>query len=254
MYYSALRPAEAVDLTLDEIDLPEAGTGGEWGWLFPGDSAPAVGSDWTGNGKRRESRELKHRARHAIRKVPIPPPLVALLRHHLAEHGVSQDGLLFVGKRGGPLSESVYGRLWQKARASALSTAGAASPLAERPYDLRHACVSTWLNAGVPAPQVAERAGHSVHVLLRVYAKCLVGQDAVARQLIVDALVSRREADCRRRVYDASTRRAPLMTMSSRTERKRPFTAFPLVKGLFLLVWQVQGSNLHRLNRRFYSA
>jgi hypothetical protein len=27
------------------------------------------------------------------------------------------------------------------------------SPLAARPYDLRHACVSTWLNAGVPATQ-----------------------------------------------------------------------------------------------------
>ena len=40
-----------------------------------------------------------------------------------------------------------------------------------RPYNLRHAAVSLWLNAGVPATQVAERAGHSVEVLLRVYAK-----------------------------------------------------------------------------------
>jgi hypothetical protein len=31
--------------------------------------------------------------------------------------------------------------------------------------------VSLWLNAGVPAPEVAERAGHSVDVLLKVYAK-----------------------------------------------------------------------------------
>ncbi|SEL57771.1 hypothetical protein SAMN05660976_02883 [Nonomuraea pusilla] len=43
------------------------------------------------------------------------------------------------------------------------------------------------------------------------------------------------------------------MTMDGRTQRERPFTAFPLVKGLFLLVWQVQGSNLRRLSRRFYS-
>jgi len=33
--------------------------------------------------------------------------------------------------------------------------------------------VSLWLDAGVPATEVAERAGHSVQVLLRVYAKCL---------------------------------------------------------------------------------
>lgn len=188
MYYSALRPAETVALTADEVDLPEAGKADEWGWFLLGDSAPAVGADWTGNGKRRESRELKHRARKAVRPVPIPPPLVVILRTHLTRHGVSPDGHLFVGERGGPLSESVYGRVWQKARTAALSEAETASPLAERPYDLRHACVSTWLNAGVPATQVAEWAGHSVNVLLRVYAKCIVGQDEQARKLIAEAL------------------------------------------------------------------
>lgn len=71
---------------------------------------------------------------------------------------------------------------------AALSKAQAASPLARRPYDLRHAAVSLWLNAGVPATQVAEWAGHSVNVLLRVYAKCLDGQDAAARRRIEAAL------------------------------------------------------------------
>jgi hypothetical protein len=42
--------------------------------------------------------------------------------------------------------------------------------LARRPYDLRHACLSTWLNGGVPPTQVAEWAGHGVDVLLRIYA------------------------------------------------------------------------------------
>ena len=63
-----------------------------------------------------------------------------------------------------------------------------ASPLAKRPYDLRHAAVSLWLNAGVPPTQVAEWAGHSVNVLLRVYAKCVYGQDEVARIRIEAAL------------------------------------------------------------------
>ena len=43
----------------------------------------------------------------------------------------------------------------------ALTTAEQASPLARRPYDLRHACLSTWLNGGVYPTQVAEWAGHS---------------------------------------------------------------------------------------------
>ena len=38
--------------------------------------------------------------------------------------------------------------------------------------------------AGVPAPQVAEWARHSVEVLLRVYAKCIAGQQDEAKRRI----------------------------------------------------------------------
>jgi integrase len=75
-----------------------------------------------------------------------------------------------------------------KARRDALSAAEAASPLAGRVYDLRHACVSTWLNGGIPPAQVAEWAGHSVAILLKIYAKCLDGQDAISKRRIEEAL------------------------------------------------------------------
>ena len=65
----------------------------------------------------------------------------------------------------------------------------AASPLARRPYDLRHACLSTWLNGGVYPTQVAEWAGHSVDVLLRIYAKCIEGQYELAKRRISEALL-----------------------------------------------------------------
>ncbi len=79
-------------------------------------------------------------------------------------------------------------RAWHHARSVALSEREAASLLARRPYDLRHACLSTWLNAGVAPAQVAEWAGHSVEVLLRVYAKCVVGDDQIALTRIEAAL------------------------------------------------------------------
>ncbi|QUQ71178.1 hypothetical protein [Kutzneria sp. CA-103260] len=63
-----------------------------------------------------------------------------------------------------------------------------AGPLAKSPYDLRHAAVSTWLNAGVPATDVAEWAGHSVEVLLKIYAKCLDGGAVAAQQRVQAAL------------------------------------------------------------------
>ena len=82
------------------------------------------------------------------------------------------------------LWESTYHRVWRKARQAALTAEEYASPLARRPYDLRHAAVLTWLNAGVPATQVAEWAGQSVAVMLQIYAKCLSGQEERARKPI----------------------------------------------------------------------
>jgi len=90
--------------------------------------------------------------------------------------------------RGGELPTITYRWAWSKARQTALSAAEHASPIARRPYDLRHACVSTWLNGGVYPTQVAEWAGHGVYVLLRIYAKCVVGQDELAKRRIVEAL------------------------------------------------------------------
>ncbi len=120
--------------------------------------------------------------------MPCPPVLTKLLHEHIEQFGTGPNGRLFRGVRGGELSESTYSRVWRQARQQALPAEQVASPLARRPYDLRHAAVSTWLNGGVPATQVAEWAGHSVAVLLQVYAKCLVGQEDAARRRIEQAL------------------------------------------------------------------
>ncbi len=48
--------------------------------------------------------------------------------------------------------------------------------------------VSQWLNSGVPAPEVAARAGHSVEVLLKIYAKCIDGQEAEMNERIMKSL------------------------------------------------------------------
>jgi integrase len=134
-----------------------------------------------------ERRHLKHRAANEVRQVPISPALGKLLRKHIAEYGTAPDGRLFRGEGGGLLSDTVYGRIWEKARQAALTPAEEASPLAERPYDLRHARLSTWLNVGVAPAQVAEWAGNSVPVLLRVYAKCLTDSEQTALRRLEQA-------------------------------------------------------------------
>jgi hypothetical protein len=55
-----------------------------------------------------------------------------------------------------------------------------ASPLAKRPYDLRHAYLSAWLNAGVEPARVAQWAGNSLRVVLHTYAKCFDGGEQAA--------------------------------------------------------------------------
>jgi integrase len=172
IYYSAARPAEVVNLRETDCKLPDRG----WGELTLWESRPAAGSRWTDSGDVHDRRGLKHRAEHDTRIVPIPPALVVILRDHIARFGLADDGRLFRSPLGGVVGSATYARVWDIARTLALTPAQVVSPLAGRPYDLRHAAVSTWLNAGVPAAEVAERAGHSVEVLTKVYAKCVHGQ------------------------------------------------------------------------------
>jgi integrase len=118
----------------------------------------------------------------------MPLPLTLLLRARLRDFIPGPDGHLFVGVRGGELATVTYRRAWANARRAALTPEQQVSPLARRPYDLRHACVSTWLNGGVYPTQVAEWAGHGVDVLLRIYAKCIDGQHELAKRRIIEAL------------------------------------------------------------------
>jgi integrase len=50
-----------------------------------------------------------------------------------------------------------------------------------RVYDCRHACATTWLQAGVPLGETARWLGHSVETLVRVYVGALEGHDEQAR-------------------------------------------------------------------------
>jgi integrase len=184
LYYAGMRPSEAVNLHLSECELPEQG----WGRIVLAGTAPHAGADWTDNGTVRQQKGLKHRAEAEVRPVPIPPELVKLLRRHIDEYGVGEDGRLFRAARGGYLSESFYGQVWRDARAKVLTPEQAASPLVARPYDLRHAALSLWLNGGVPATEVARRAGQGVAVLLKVYAGCIDGEEEQMNARIERAL------------------------------------------------------------------
>lgn len=186
IYYAGLRPGEVQLLREADCTLPASG----WGDLvLTGSRSEVSAGYYAPRGKRHHERPLKRRAAEEVRPVPIPPALVEILRAHLAEFGTTRDGRLFSGVESGEnVPGSVYSRVWEEARQIGLSPAQEASPLARRPYDLRHAALSSWLAAGVPPTEVAERAGNSVKVLLTVYAKCLDGQRSAYNDRITTLL------------------------------------------------------------------
>jgi integrase len=138
LLFAALRPAEAVGLREADCHLPETG----WGALTLRETRPVSGKAWTDSGQRHDRRGLKAREADEDRPVPVPPVLVAILRAHLAVFGTAKDGRLFPNERGGVLGTSSYWRVWQEARPLALPPEKASSPLAQRPYDLRHTCIT----------------------------------------------------------------------------------------------------------------
>ncbi|MFE2307469.1 tyrosine-type recombinase/integrase [Streptomyces sp. NPDC059431] len=146
LYYAGLRPEEAVALRVADATLPEAG----WGELLAHAAEPEVGSQWTDDGEVHESRHLKGRAVGDTCPVPAHPALVVVLRELVESDGLGPGDLLFPGEKGGLLAGSVFRRVWGKAREAVLDEHEYASPVGKRVYDLRHTCLTTWLNNGVP--------------------------------------------------------------------------------------------------------
>lgn len=185
MYYAMMRPSEVAALTLNGCHFPATG----WGYLTFADSSTAAGTAYTDDGAVHEHRGLKGRtrgratesqqARRPVRRVPIPPELVALLRQHIARFGVGTDGRIFRSENGNVIQPSTWWNVWRKVRTRSLTPEQVDSPLLRRPYDLRHSGVTWRLNSGVPATEVAAWAGHSVEVLMRVYAKSMTGMEDV---------------------------------------------------------------------------
>lgn len=184
LYYAALRPEEALGLRRSDCFLPEEG----WGRIEVAETRPTAGKAWTDFGEAHDRRGLKQRAEGAVRIVPIPPHLVRLLQEHLEEFDTAKDGRIFQSERGNVVAASSYSRVWKQTRELAFLPEQVSSVLAFRPYDLRHAGVSQWLNSGVPAAEVAARAGHSVDVLLKIYAKCIDGQEQEMNSRIMEGL------------------------------------------------------------------
>jgi integrase len=167
-YYAGLRPSEVVMLRPRALNLSATG----WGSIEVVEAD--IDYDEPGEPKTDD------------RTVPIPPRLVELLRSWIEEHDLGDDDLLFRTRNDRRPAPSN----WSRALSRAYRTVGH-PPL--RVYDLRHACATTWLRAGVPLGEVARRLGHSVETLVSTYVGALQGDDVAANKLIDATLATTRE-------------------------------------------------------------
>ncbi|KOG74991.1 MULTISPECIES: tyrosine-type recombinase/integrase [Streptomyces] len=184
MYYAAMRPAEVIHLREAQCRLPATG----WGLLNLKGGVVTAGKEWTNDGSSYEIHSLKRRAAKATRPVPIPPSFVAVLRGHIERFGVAPDGRLFRNQAGNYVDISAYNVTWRRARETTLTLGEQAQELARRPYDLRHAGISFWLASGVDPAECARRAGQSIQVLFRYYAKFLAEARDHANHLIEESM------------------------------------------------------------------
>lgn len=163
MGLAGLRPSEVADMRVADLHLPGEG----WGLVNLRGSIPAPGKRYSTDAQIRERKGLKRRADDAVRPVPLPPELVRILRDHL-DRWPAQGGLVFTNRNGRSVTTDNYNKTWNRTKAKLWPPGHALN--GTEPYDLRHTAATVMIRAGVPLPEVARRLGHSVEVLLRVYA------------------------------------------------------------------------------------
>ncbi|MEE1829698.1 tyrosine-type recombinase/integrase [Streptomyces sp. SP17KL33] len=184
MYYASMRPAEVIHLKRNQCRLPANG----WGLLNLKGGVVTAGKEWTDDGAVHEIHSLKRRASKATRPVPRPPVLVRMLSEHIQRFGVAADGRVFQNAAGNYIDFAAYSITWRRAREATLTLEEHALELAKRPYDLRHAGISFWLASGVDPAECARRAGQSIQVLFRYYARFLAEARDHANRMIEESM------------------------------------------------------------------
>lgn len=165
VYYAGLRPSEVVMLRPSCLTLPLGPN--QWGRIEVREAD--VDNDTPGDPKT------------GRRSVPIPPVLVADLRHWLTEHTLAPEDLIFRTRSGRRPASSNWNRAWHRTLRT-LELPG------WRIYDCRHAAATTWLASGAPLGEVARRLGHSVDTLVSTYVGALVGDEEITNQRIAALL------------------------------------------------------------------
>ncbi len=160
LLYTGLRKGEALGLMWKDIDFKSATLHVERSVVY------------TQTNKNGEiNTELKTSA--ARRTIPIAPDLLADLQTSMKS---SKSLYVFAMKNGKFLSESSFRRMWDLISYRNVGTKGDTTRLPRtinfdvHPHQLRHTCVTRWIEGGLSVKEVQYLAGHATpDVTMRIY-------------------------------------------------------------------------------------
>jgi len=162
--FCGLRPGEAREVRRRDFDLEAVPA-----VVTVRGSHSDVPERFFAPGEKRQ-RPLKGRGSRARRSIPIPADLVPRFRAHI-EHYVQRrpDSLVFTTPGGARIHPSNFNRdVWAPARNRVFEEGSSLRAL--RRHDLRHAAITSWLNAGVTLKTAQRWSGHrTASVLLNTY-------------------------------------------------------------------------------------
>ena len=171
-----LRPGEAVELRRRDFGYRD----GQPVSVMARGTHTVVSARFLAPGESRR-RPLKGRGERFVRTVPLPPELVPFVERHLAQFVPARaDAYAFTTPTGRRLNMSNFQRsVWGPAREAVFEEN---DPLRRvRRHDLRHAAITSWLNAGVPLKTAQAWSGHkTASVLLDTYLGVMRGDEDLA--------------------------------------------------------------------------
>ncbi|MFD7078565.1 hypothetical protein [Streptomyces sp. NPDC059918] len=123
--------------------------------------------------------ELTVRRGGARRGIPLQPHFVDFLGGWISEAGLREGDLMFPSMNGGPLSVSVYQRLWRQVQEAVLPCGDRCIQYTGEPVSiLRDSRIAAWLKLGISPFAIAEWADVSASWLAVRYPYCFGMQDA----------------------------------------------------------------------------
>ncbi|WP_280273435.1 site-specific integrase [Nocardia wallacei] len=196
---TGVRKGECLGLTRDRVDL-EAGTF-DLSWalavlplkrkkgepLPEGDVYPVEAFDATDDYEikplYKASCLVRPKTNESVRALPIPGPLLALLREHIENMAPNEYGLLWVNSKGKPIRPNVDDAAW----AAALARAGAPDVVM---HAARHTTATLLLEARVPEDVRMAIMGHSSAAAQRIYAHADMGVKRAGLEKLDDLITA----------------------------------------------------------------